>query len=139
MKKFFGLPLFRKPLSDAEYVEKLRKDLDKVQRYGVWLVLLYALLVGAWLYLLCNIGKFLNHMADLFGNQGGNFMLAGFFLGMMLGLSFGIAFLHAAKQLVDTFVLWRNGDRAKKLILKYYDALANLALSQKTDSSDPRQ
>ena len=117
MDRFLGLPLTRKPLTDAEIVERARKDLQRSRRWGKWLVMSNAALLLAYVYILQLI-------ASVLWKLGGNQLqfAAGFAAGVLIGFILGVPVLHLAVQLVETIKLLK-GDRTSALLVKYYDTL----------------
>ena len=105
MDKFLGLPLRRKPLTDAEYVARARKEITRWQRYGKWLLLLQALPLIAWICLFGLVAQVCHRMGAMLGGQAGNFALGGLFIGMLLGLCFGVPFLHAWRSLENPWAI----------------------------------
>jgi len=103
--------------SDEEYIEKLRRSLDRWERlrpYGVAASGLILIIFG-WLYLemidwVLHLGKEVNPRHALLG-------LA---LGFTLGLAFGWAFHSALRGL---FMFASPHQRPERLLLKYHDAL----------------
>ena len=77
MDKFLGLPLVRKPLTDAEYVARARKEIVRWHRYGKWLAPFQATIVIVWVCIFGFFARFLQEMGDKVGGQAGNFALAG--------------------------------------------------------------
>ena len=129
MEKFLGLPIFRKPLTDAQCVERVRKDIERFKRYGVWLlplsfipIIILGFVIDRVRVVLANIG----------GNQGA--FLGGVLIGFVLGLPLAIAFLH----FLDSFVKiigFVKGDQNSELLVKYHDMLAELAQAEKESTS----
>jgi hypothetical protein len=122
MEKFLGLPLTCKPLTDTEHVERARKDLRRWRRYGKWLAAFQVAVLVGYIYLLTLIGSTLVKLA---GNQ----VVGGLCLGIMIGMGFGIPILHVLQQFVHTIGMMK-GDRTVELLVKYHDALLELARSQ---------
>ena len=122
MDKFLGLPIVRKPLTDAEYVERARRDIQRWRRYGKWLALFQVALLALY-------GFILSSIASVLVKVGGNQIVGGLFLGIGLGMGFGVPILHSLHQFVNTFVMLK-GDRTSQLLVKYHDALLELAYSE---------
>jgi hypothetical protein len=64
MDKFLGLPIVRKPLTDAEHVERARKGIERWRRYGKWLALFQTMHVIAWVCIFGFCARFLYWMGD---------------------------------------------------------------------------
>ena len=125
MKNFLGLPIFRKPLTDSQCVERARKDLTRFRRYGAWLIPLYL----APLIMLGFVVDVVRVVLIKAGGNQGNF-LGGVFIGIVFGLPLGIAFFHFVEYF-GRIVGLSKGDRTPELLVKYHDMLAELAHAEK--------
>jgi hypothetical protein len=109
------------PVSDEEFVERIRRQLEQRRRWGKWLVGLFgALLVGAaWLAL-----QMANRAAGLAANGLGNRWVAfsGFGIGLALGLIAGLACHSILISLMNAL----SEPRTEQLLLRYHDALEEL-------------
>ncbi len=130
MDKFLGLPIVRKPLTDAKLVERARKDGRRWQRYGKWLVLFQAALLVA-------SGVAISTVASIVIKLGGNQGLGEFILGVVIGMAFGIPALHIMYELVSSLGKLQ-GDRSLQLLVRYHDMLAELARMEEP-STPPEQ
>ena len=117
MDKFLGLQIRRKPLTDAEHVERVRKDLQRSRRWGKWLITSQVALLLVYVYILQMI-------TSVLWKLGGNQLQfgAGFAVGVLIGFLLGVPVLHLALQLVESIKLLK-GDRTSALLVKYYDTL----------------
>jgi hypothetical protein len=135
MDKFLGLPIRRKPITDAEHVERIRKNVSRAKLFGKWIVVFQAAVLVAWVCIFIAFGHMLQQMGNWAGGQGGNLALGGLFLGMLLGIGFGLPFLHAIEQFCNTLRMLK-GDRTSELLIKYHDVLVELAKSDAAPASD---
>ena len=107
----------RKQLSDAEYVEKIRKRDHTLRRmWWIWPILLFATL-----YVLIRFGDFIQRFMSDFPVEK-QMMYSGLFLGMMFGFTLSVIALQAGvciKHWIDA----RQGFRTERLMLKYHDEL----------------
>lgn len=122
MKTFLGLPFFRKQLSDAEIVEKTRREIERWQRYGKWLLFFQTVVIIAWVCLFYVIVKLLADLGGWAGGQGVNLALGGLVIGLVFGLGFGVQFLHALEEWGKSIAALK-GDRTSVLLVKYHDTL----------------
>jgi hypothetical protein len=114
MDKFFSLLVRPEPLTDAEYVEQVRRNVERSRRYGIWfLPLLLGFMVGlGW----AAQTLFLALFGVVFAWQGGpNLEVV---LGLVTGFVLGVA---GAKLLMILVIPW--DDRSLELLVQYYDAL----------------
>ena len=115
----------RKQLSDAEYVEKIRKRDRTLRRlWWIWPILFLAIL-----YILVRFGDFIQEFIADFPVEK-KMVYAGLFLGMTFGLILSMLALHAGiciKHWIDA----RQGYRTERLMLKYHDELNEKAPSNK--------
>jgi hypothetical protein len=126
MRKFLGMPLMRKALTDAECVERARKDVDRWRRYGKWLALFQVAVAIGYVCIFALVVKVVQQLGGGQGGQPGNFFMEGLCLGIMFGMVFGIPFLNALHQLANTMGSLQ-GIRALALLVKYHDLLCQLA------------
>jgi hypothetical protein len=110
-----------KPLSDEEYVARVRAGVAMHQRWRGWLVGLY----GAALVAFLGLAVLGANLAARFGQLAGGRApaLLGFGCGALLGVVSGGVGLKAAHGL--WFAL--SALRTERLLLRYHDALADLA------------
>ena len=120
MGKFLGLSLFPEPLSDSEYVEQVRRDLLRNQRYGKWLTMFWMTLFVVWtgfLIWIIIIGM------GLLGNQ--NPFALGVTFGICIGGAMAVPIVEILRQVFSSYTALRDS-RASELLVKYHDALLQL-------------
>ena len=127
MKKLFGLPITRKSLTDAEYVERVRKDIERVRRLGKWFALFAAVMAVAWVYLVI---RCVQALAGGFLGLPANQLFVGLAVGAAFGLGFGLIALKIGHFVAQAITMWK-GDRTSQLLVKYHDALVGLARSER--------
>src|SRR5665648_128373 len=103
MDKFLGLPIVRKPLTDAEYVERVRKDLQRSQRWGKWIVVLSAAVVIFWGYI---VSLLVSAFVQLGGN--GNQFIFGLVAGLLIGMMFALPAWCAMEQFLQALKMLRE-------------------------------
>ena len=108
----------RKPLSDEEFVERIRQGLTRYRRMQPWLIGFYTclaiMLVGlavASLNLVAKLGQLANRQGP---------ELIGFGVGLMLGQFLGLLVMQVVFGLVGAMMPCRT----QELLIRYYDALA---------------
>ena len=124
MKKFLGLPIFRKPLSDAEIVEQTRREMKRTQHYGKHLLAIQTATIIMWaifLYLAIDMLKILENTPLK--------MPSG--VCIMIGMTIGVVFSGSLCNCAQTIRNLR-GDRTSLLLVKYHDALT--AINRQEDS-----
>lgn len=128
MKNLIGIPARRKPLTDAEYVERVRKEERRCRSLTKWYALLVAVIGIAWLYLVIySIEKLAQ---GLLGNPA-NQLLVGYALGAIFGFISGAIAFKVAHLAVQAITVWK-GDRKSQLLLRYHDHLCELAKQDET-------
>lgn len=110
--------LARKPVSDGEYVERIRRGVAHFERWRRWEIGFYAALSVAWFAALVTLGwtQFLKRQI-----QG---LPLGVGIGIIVGSLTGLTTIKLAHGLIFALVSSR---RTEKLLLRYHDALAALA------------
>jgi hypothetical protein len=126
MYKLFGLSIRRKPLTDAEYIEQVRRNVKRSRRYGFWcLPLLLASVVGlGWAAETLFRALFNVFFALVAG------LNADIVFGIMIGFMLGVAtakLLHSLTIPVD--------NRLFRLLLKHHDALVGLGYVERSLSA----
>jgi hypothetical protein len=110
----------RKTLSDDEYIDLLRKRHRAFRRMG-WISLgLFVAMIGVLLQFVSTIQKY---SASLPEDE------SGYRAGLVLGICFGFMFVIFTAQAGFTLKNWiesRNGFRAERLLIQYYDRLKGL-------------
>jgi hypothetical protein len=133
MDKFLGLPIRRKRLTDAEHVERIRKDVLRAKLLSKWLVLFAAILGICCLWLFIYFVQ--SFVQSVFANQ----PLIGFGLGLTVGLILGLLCVGLAIQvghlLQQAIRVWKV-DRTSELLVKYHDMLIELAQANVAKASD---
>ena len=115
------MTLFRKPLTEQEYISQVRRSVAKTNRYGFWMSLVG---MSALLFILYQFGQVLS---KLIGSQtpfpmGHHpdptaWIACGFVFGTLIGVGFG-GILQAHH---DGVLLPFTGMRTERLLLRYYD------------------
>jgi hypothetical protein len=136
MRKFLGIPIARKPLTDAEIVERARKDNRTWERYGKWVIALYVAVFAGWIGSLVLFVVLLNRFGQLFGGQWANFALDGFILGIVMGISLGAGVDSAVRHLGEALQRLK-GNHPSALLVKYHDTLARLAELERQSETPP--
>ncbi len=129
-RKFLGLPLMRKAMTDSEYVEKMRRSLEKCRRYGKWFITLTTLVSLFVLYGICRIGWVFQGL----GGVGGNRFIIGYFAGLVVGTIAGFALLRTIishQQMIMALLR----DRTSELAVRYHDLLLAVAREEVTTLS----
>ena len=101
--------------ADTEYVERVRRNMDRLARWRPYLLSLYGLLLIAFVGILVVMNLLLNRMAGNFQGIG-----PGFAVGVMLGCSLGLLAVKLAHGTANVLFAGRRRDR---LLVLYYDAL----------------
>jgi len=116
----------RKTVSDAEYVEQLRKH-DRIFRRIQWV---WPVLLSALVYCLFGfVGMIQTFANDIVGDR------AIFYGGLALGATFGFIFIMTVAQAGLALKQWseaRRGFRTERLLLQYYDRLMEKEASSKS-------
>jgi hypothetical protein len=123
MKTFLGLSLTSKPLTDSEVVERARKRIQRSRRYGKWLALLFE--VAMVTAMACLAGFMSWAINFLIPNQAVGDLAGGILIGFLCGGLF-VYFIQRLRHAI--WVL--QGDRNSELLVKYHDALIELARSK---------
>lgn len=110
------ITLRRKRLSDEEYINRLRRSIDRLERFGVWLVLLNGAFLVAIVWMLQKIGRVFAQLV-----QPGIMPWAG--LGFLTGALFGLMCSSMAYGAIHGIVSVMHGCRAERLLVKYHDAI----------------
>ena len=129
MQTFLGIRLWPKRLTDQEYVEQIRRTMS----WNKWDAAAQLTVAAAYLaapVLLSGI------LFKLGFQQAGNQVFAGLAFGFVVGLMLGI-WAYLAGRHVHEAVQVLRGDRTAKLLLKYHDALAQLAGCEESNSEAP--
>lgn len=108
----------RKPLTDEEYVERIRKS-DRAFHRMRWL---WPILFLCFLWCLFSIPRLIQSFIEDLLSAGKESVWLGFSFGLALGFIFCLLAAHSAmciKQWLDA----RYGNRAQRLMVKYHDAL----------------
>lgn len=103
------------PVSDEEYIERVRSSIARWDRLRIWLLFLY----GAGLVAV--VWALVYGIAAIWGIVPGNagLPLLGFAVGTVIGYMFGWVLSH----LLDGIVHGLSGFRNERLLLRYYDML----------------
>lgn len=110
----------RKTLSDAEYIDLLRKR-DRVFRRMGWVSLgLFVAIFGVLLQFVYKIQKYSGSLPE---DESG--YRAGLVLGICLGLMFVIFTAHAGITLKN-WIESRHGFRTERLLIQYHDRLKEI-------------
>jgi hypothetical protein len=120
MDKFLGMPIWPRPLTDAEHIARLRKDDQRRQRLGKWLVLAIAAVGVLLIYF---VGKVIDALWWLL--PPGNQLVQGIALGAVIGLILAGAAAHVG-HLIGLAIRTFTGDRTTVLLLKYHDMLMEM-------------
>lgn len=133
MKRILGLPIRRKRLTDAEYIEHVRKNVSHAKAFGKWLVSSAAILGLGCLWFLIYFTQ--SFVRCILASQ----PVAGFSVGVSVGLILGILCIGLAVQaahLVQQAIrVWRV-DRTSELLVKYHDLLVELSESKAVSATD---
>lgn len=114
MNQFSRFP--KRPVSDDEYIRRLRRSIALWDRYRVWFMLLFASVLSAYICLLIwGFRVFL----QLGGNANMPLAVLQFFTGVLFGFVFSWPALGAVHQMISGF----RDMRIERLVLKYHDAL----------------
>ena len=120
MSKFLSLPLWWRAKSDADYVERVRKQVRMGKKAAVFAV---------FMALLCGVAAIWVGQAILsLFQEGRQFPALEVALGMALGLLAGGVsgfFLSIAVVQISLAARFVYGFRTEKLLLKYYDLAAS--------------
>ena len=110
--------MFRqKQLSDAEYVEQIRRRVRTHRRmWWVWLLLFFAMLYG-----LVRFGVLVAAITGDFPAEKG-VVATGLFVGVLFGFALSLI-AHRVEQYLIQWILARQEFRTEQLMLKYYDEL----------------
>jgi hypothetical protein len=119
--------LFRKS-SDDEHIERLRRELARLDRLRPWIIAFFAIMTVAYVWLLVKIGQSLNDFGQP-PNNGlpnnnplpNNIALLNW-AGFMLGASFGAVMGLIALKLIHGLMSFVLGRRSERLLVKYHDA-----------------
>jgi len=129
MKTFLGIPIHR-TLSDAEFVEKLRKNL-RVSKRVAWIhlavVIAFSVLIPKFFQIFSSITK---DMPD----DARKFAYTGLQLGLVFGLLISGYIVKAAEAIVRGFNLF-GFNRESELLVKYHDVLKLVATQQSCEQS----
>lgn len=118
------LPRLRlmRPVSDEEYVARIRQSLVSLDRARPYLVCFNVVVL---VVLTCIAMRGLYSLYDFAARNSASTILFRSAMGALLGGSFGFAFVCAIRQLFDSFCCRRS----ERLMLKYHDALVAIANS----------
>jgi hypothetical protein len=132
MQTFLGIPIARKRLTDAEYVERIRKNVDLSRRAGKWFALFGGIVAVVWVGLVI---WFTQAMIAGFLGIPPVPLLQGLAIGGLFGLMFAFFAFKIAHFIVQAINM-RKADRTETLLLKYYDAIVELARSERDSSAE---
>jgi hypothetical protein len=112
----------RKPMSDDEFIERIRQGIIRFQRRRKVLVIFSAtFLVVAFAFAI--FGAVVVHKVGQL-LQGLQPAIAGLLIGANIGAALGLGLFKSINGLMDA-LLWDN--RTERLLIRYYDALKELA------------
>lgn len=107
----------RKQISDAEYVEQIRKRDRSIRRMSwIWPILLLAMV-----YLLIRLGDIIQEFSVDFSVEK-KMVYAGLLLGVVFGFILN-TIAHYAGNFIKHWIDARQGFRTERLMLKYHDEL----------------
>ena len=117
------MTLFPKPLTESEYVAKVRRNVSRTNRYGFWMSLVS---LSALLFILWQFGQVLRQFIDSnapfpVGDAANPtaWVACGFIFGTLIGVGFG-GILQAHR---DGVLLPFTGMRTERLLMRYHDEL----------------
>jgi hypothetical protein len=133
------MKLFSRKLSDAEFVARVRKQLETGKRWA-WLGLIfYALFMCAIIYLFISAADLISSFKSDFGRTPE--ASASFQIGLAIGLGIGsiliMLFLHTISGFIN-FLTLLIGNRRDKLLIACFDQFHPLAAKSPAPSSVPR-
>ena len=120
-----GIRMFRRRLTDEEYIEKNRKSLLWLNKWGRWPILAFSILPAAGYIGFAAL--IVNLLIQNFGGpQPGQIpgVLPGFALGAGVGLFTGWFFAHGLDHFKKGLELFLDGDRSSQLMITYHDTLS---------------
>lgn len=133
MKGTDTMTLFPKPLTETEYIAKVRRNVSRTNRYGFWMSLVS---LSALLFILWQFGQVLRQFFDSntpfpIGHTVNPtaWVVCGFIFGTLIGVGFG-AILQAYR---DGVLLPFTGMRTERLLLRYHDELQGVATCDTTE------
>jgi len=126
MKKFLGMPVFNKELSDSEFVERIRKSL-RLRRKLAWFHLALFVAMAVFVPMLVRIAW---QMIDNMPSEAQKLTWVGLFLGFTFGALAGGYLATALESVVRGFNLF-DCTRSERLLIKYHDALSQIADEQR--------
>lgn len=101
----------QKNLSDEEYIAKVRRSVERWDRWRFWMILLYGGALGAITWFITDVVARLAQFGPLAG--------PGMALGATVGYLVGWQFATLAHNFFSTFRVLR----AERLLIEYYDAV----------------
>ena len=116
MGTWTGVAKLLTKVSDEEYIAKIRRDVERCDRWRNWLIALYTVLLIGMFGMVAYLVRLVNVLAPLVNPQG---MRLGLIFGMTFGFSVGIHFHGLVFGLANAV----SGRRTERLLLKCLDAL----------------
>jgi uncharacterized membrane protein (DUF485 family) len=130
------MKLFSRKLSDAEFVARLHKRLDKGKRYARFGLIFHALFLCVVIYLFISAYDLISSFKADFGRTPE--ASTSFQMGLLLGLGIGSFLLmllfHTIYGFINCLILLL-GSRRDKLLVAYYDRLYPLDAKAPAPSS----
>lgn len=114
--------IFPPRLTDEDYVERVRRGLVSSERWRPWVIALTTLFV----LLICIFGEGVLNRAVKFGaiqGQNAGPVVGGFITGLFFGAAIGGFCYEAVRLWLDALF----GDRARRLLIRYYDAARDVS------------
>jgi hypothetical protein len=132
------MKLFSRTLSDAEFVARVRKQLEKGKRWGRYGLIFYALFSCGIIYLLISAYDLIASFKADFGRtpEASTSFQMGLILGLGVGSILWMLFLHAISGFTNCLILL-TGNRRDKLLVACYDRLYPLEAKAPAPSSAP--
>ena len=126
MWRIFGS---RANCSDEDHVERIRKLVARLNRWRRPLLVFWILALILVTAMLIATGVLVNLLAQMANN---NVVVLGFILGMQLGMMLGLLIVKVVHGLASSL----SSFRTERLMLRYHDALAELAKVQLHSETD---
>ena len=121
MDNILGIPIRRK-LTDAQYVERIRRNLH-LSRKVVWI---HVLVLAAVCYFIPKFYNFLSDLIEAFPSQEQKIVWGTALVGAMFGAMFGFIVFKEVEAVLMSLAM----DRTSTLLVKYYDLLKLYAPKQ---------